>query len=271
MATQSTSVNPLPAGLESPLPREVLFHLYDAMLKAQLLPSRVRGANPLGEAVAAGALENIDEADTIVSATDDLGLEFLRGADLTSVLKLKLSVKQKLDAPLPERKITSAGAANAPGIALGLALAIQRAHSSAVLLVVTPGNLARGATWEQAIEFAGAQRLPIIFTVDSTNGRTARPREGHDPSRWPCPAISVDGRDVIAVYRVTKEAISAARRGYGPTLVNCINFVPPGARSNNGRDPLVSFRGYLKRHDAWSDEWAAALEAKIKQELGRRK
>jgi TPP-dependent pyruvate/acetoin dehydrogenase alpha subunit len=81
------------------------------------------------------------------------------------------------------------------------------------------------------------------------------------------PTIAVDGRDVIAVYRVIKEAISSARKGHGPTLVDCVNFVTPGTRGKDERDPVSSFRGYLKRHNAWSDDYLA-IEESLRKELG---
>lgn len=81
------------------------------------------------------------------------------------------------------------------------------------------------------------------------------------------PTIAVDGRDVIAVYRVTKEAISAARKGHGPTLVDCVNFLAPGSRGKDTRDPVASFRGYLKRHNAWSNDYES-IEENLRRELG---
>jgi TPP-dependent pyruvate/acetoin dehydrogenase alpha subunit len=72
---------------------------------------------------------------------------------------------------------------------------------------------------------------------------------------------------VIAVYRVTKEAISAARRGHGPTLVDCVNYLAPGRRGRDERDPLLTFRGYLERHNLWSDFWYSELHSKYKQEV----
>jgi TPP-dependent pyruvate/acetoin dehydrogenase alpha subunit len=72
---------------------------------------------------------------------------------------------------------------------------------------------------------------------------------------------------VIAVYRVTKEAVSSARKGHGPTLIDCVNFLAPGTRGKDDRDPVTTFRGYLKRHNAWSDDFLATEES-LRKEIG---
>jgi TPP-dependent pyruvate/acetoin dehydrogenase alpha subunit len=148
-----------------------------------------------------------------------------------------------------------------------MALSSKRSQSSALVVAVIAGKVARGTAWEQATEFAATNRLPVVFVVDCTQGSSPGKQDGRDMSHWPFPKIAVDGRDVIAVYRVTKEATTAARRGRGPTLVECVNFVAPGRRGKDERDPLASFRGYLKRHNVWSDESYAALEAALSREI----
>jgi pyruvate dehydrogenase E1 component alpha subunit len=35
------------------------------------------------------------------------------------------------------------------------------------------------------------------------------------------PGVTVDGTDVLAVYRAAREALGRARRGEGPTLIEC--------------------------------------------------
>lgn len=265
--TTPSSNNPV---LESPLPREVLARLYASMLKARQLTSRFRNAPKVYDAVLAGSLENAEATDVIVSAIPNPVLEVLRGAELASLTGPKLTSKTKLDLPAPEPKVISAGPESMPGVAVGLAVACKRAQSLAVIIAFAPAKATRTTAWTEAIKFAGAYRLPVIFVLDSGDFRSARKHNGPDLSQWPCPTIAVDSKDVIAVYRVTKEAVSAARRGHGPTLVECVDFVAPGRRGTDSRDALASFRGYLKRHEAWSDEWAAELDARLKEEVGRK-
>jgi TPP-dependent pyruvate/acetoin dehydrogenase alpha subunit len=38
------------------------------------------------------------------------------------------------------------------------------------------------------------------------------------------PGVRVDGNDVLAVYRVCKEAVDRARKGEGPTLIETVTY-----------------------------------------------
>lgn len=268
MAIQPTlEKSPTPM-LESPLPRQVLGEMYCSLLRAQLLEQRLRTAPHTSEAILAGTFPNIEPSDLIVTAQHHPVLEILSGADVSSFLKPQAhGRKQDGIAGIEEKQVVSAGVQSALAIAAGFSLALKRAQSSAVTVAILPGKATKGTLWEEATRFSAERRAPLVVIADWTEGRSGRSHEGRDLSHWPMPNIAVDGRDVIAVYRVTKEAISAARKGHGPTLVDCVNFLAPGSRGKDNRDPVASFRGYLKRHNAWSDEYFT-LEETLRQELG---
>ena len=219
------------------------------MLRARDHAKRSRSSH-FGEAILAGTLENTAELDTIVSATPSPVLEILRGADPAAVFARK---KNDEDTP-PESKIIAADSDMFSSFAAGIAFAHRRAASDSVVVAFAPGKLTRARTFHHAIELAGALRLPLVVLADWTDSRSSsRNHDGSSLSHWPSPTIAVDGRDVIAVYRVTKEATSAARRGHGPTLIDCVNFLAPGPRGRDTRDPLKTFRAYLERHHAWDN------------------
>jgi TPP-dependent pyruvate/acetoin dehydrogenase alpha subunit len=235
------------------------------MLKARMLGQKFRSAARTGEAILAGALQNAEEHDVIVSAAAHPVLEALRGAELATLRE------RNGTGNLTEKKIVVTGPELFASLAAGLASASKLANSESVVIGFAPGKAAHGAAFTLAAEFAGKNRLPLVIVADWSDARrSARSHDGRDLSRWPFPTIAVDGRDAIAVFRVAKEAISAARRGHGPTLVDCVNFLAPGGRGRDERDPLRSFRAYLQRHQAWSEEWHAELLAQFQRELGVR-
>jgi hypothetical protein len=263
MATETS--NP-PLLLEAPLPKDVLSSLYQNMLKARLVTKRWPRASRISEAVVAGALLNLEDGDVLVSAgTNPVLVTLKRESSATAPVEKHESDGNATDV---QNQVIAVGDRLATAIAAGIALGLKRAQSNAAVLTYIDGRMTRGKAWEEALQFASSYRLPVVFIADSSNGRSPRKHEGRDLSHWPCPTIAVDGRDVIAVYRVTKEAISAARRGHGPTVVDCISFLAPGRRGVDERDPLATYRGYLKRHNAWSDEWYQSLEERLKEELG---
>ncbi len=232
MATSPTSTAP---PLEAPLPHQVLSELYSRMVQARALAKKNRTAQKASEAVLAATLQNVEPEDQLVSAGPH-------------------PVLASLACTYPDHQLVVAGPETAASLATGLALAAKNSHNSGLVVALLPSRHTRGAMWQQATDFAAEHRLPIVFVADGTEGRPSRNHDGRELSHWPFPTIAVDGRDVIAVYRVAKEAISAARRGHGPTLVDCVNFVAPGRRGRDDRDPIASFRGYLKRHGAWTSE-----------------
>jgi len=261
--------NPQPAPvLESPLPPEVLNGLFAAMLKARMVREKLRGAPHGSEAILAGTIQNLAGDDVVVSATHDPVLEAVRGTDLVKVFSRPTKDTGQETA---DSRVVIAGTDAFAGVATGLALAARRACQDKVVVTFLTGKLARGNSWQQATELAVNHRLPVVLIADWTESRTSsRKHDGRLP-HWPFPTITVDGHDVIAVFRVTKEAINAARRGHGPTLVECVNFLFPGGHGRTERDPLLAFQGYLQRHNAWSDLWHSELRSKYQQEIAAAK
>ncbi len=233
------------------------------MLRARLLEKRLAEATHTSEAVLAGTLENVADSDLIVSSGTHPVLEILRGRELS-----RFTRPSKDHAERDHDKVIASTPDLFASLAGGLAFAARRSVSDSVVIAIAPGKLTTRSTFTEATQFAALRRLPLVILADWTDSRQcARSHEGRDLSHWPLPTIAVDGRDVIAVYRVTKEAISAARRGHGPTLVDCVNFLAPGRRGRDERDPLLSYRGYLQRHNAWSDLWHSELESRYKAEI----
>jgi pyruvate dehydrogenase E1 component alpha subunit len=89
------------------------------------------------------------------------------------------------------------------------------------------------------------------------------------------PGVLVDGNDLFAVFRVTREAVQRARSGGGPTLIEALTYrLGPHTTSDDPRryrpdeeekewrerDPIERVRRYLESRDAWSGEWQEAIE-----------
>ena len=96
------------------------------------------------------------------------------------------------------------------------------------------------------------------------------------------PGVQVDGNDILAVYKVTKEAVERARSGEGPTLIELVTF-RMGAHSTSDdpsrycppelfkqwaeKDPLKRFEAYLLKTKvidaATVEKTAAAAVAEV--------
>ena len=94
------------------------------------------------------------------------------------------------------------------------------------------------------------------------------------------PGVTVNGNDVTAVYEAAKEAVSRARRGEGPTLLECktyrhkghSRFDPAKYRPETevaewlARDPLVVFRKKLSDKGI-PEEFFQKVETQVGKEI----
>jgi len=71
--------------------------------------------------------------------------------------------------------------------------------------------------------------------------------------RYALPTITVDGCDVVAVYRVVSEAITHARKGNGATWIECV--IEPS------RDPIEYMAQYLRRKGLLDESPASRVGA----------
>jgi len=101
----------------------------------------------------------------------------------------------------------------------------------------------------EALEIATVHALPVIFVNQLNGNAEKRARKPRSPEKkespW-FPSITVDGNDVVAVYRVAGEAISRARLGRGPTLIECRPFHLTGQNGRHLHDPIRNMEHYLR-------------------------
>jgi TPP-dependent pyruvate/acetoin dehydrogenase alpha subunit len=95
------------------------------------------------------------------------------------------------------------------------------------------------------------------------------------------PGVTIDGNDVIAVYREAKSAVDRARRGEGPTLIEVKTFrmrghaehddasyVPKGLQESWAlKDPVDRLVTYLRDHELAGETDLAEVDARITREI----
>ncbi len=95
------------------------------------------------------------------------------------------------------------------------------------------------------------------------------------------PGITVDGNDVVAMYRVAYEAIQRARNGGGPTLIEAKTYrwhghssidaakyrAPAEVETWKERDPIAAMERYLTRRNLFTPEWKQTIMESFGQEL----
>ena len=87
--------------------------------------------------------------------------------------------------------------------------------------------------FHEALNLAAVWKLPVIFVCENNHYMeytpigdvTAVPHPAADrASAYGLPRIIIDGNDADAVYRAAMDAYAKARKGDGPSLIECITY-----------------------------------------------
>lgn len=169
----------------------------------------------------------------------------------------------------------------AAGVALGFTV---RREPRVAMALFGEGTLASGEFHEGA-NLAAVLRLPVVLVCWNNQFAYSTPlaREVAGPivdrmAGYGMPACSIDGNDVMAVYAAAKDAVDRARRGDGPTFVECrtmrirghseaddASYVPkPLIEEWRRRDPVERFERHLvERHVLGADRLRAIRETAL--------
>jgi pyruvate dehydrogenase E1 component alpha subunit len=238
---------------------EKLLQLYAAMVKCRALEERVqilfprskhtgKGGAASREAVAVGAAIDLLPEDTVAASPSDLIVNFIQGEPLDNLFA-RLSAHATRPSSAAQFKLAA------------IAAQANKAAKNGKIAMAFSSN---GSGFSPAaLKAANDRLLPILFVRQTR--LPAEPPKGKKQTGAAAtlgiPVIPVDGSDVVAVYRVSTEAITHARKGNGPTLIDCI-FEPSEARN-----PLLQMETYLTRKGLFSEEWKCQVAAVFKREL----
>ncbi len=117
-------------------------------------------------------------------------------------------------------------------IACGAALAGQLEGKGAVTVCFFGDGAAAEGEFHESLNIASVWKLPIVFVCEN-NQYAANNAIGVQHPRvdiaahaapYDMPGVVVDGNDVLAVYAATGDAVTRARRGEGPSLLECKTY-----------------------------------------------
>lgn len=151
------------------------------------------------------------------------------------------------------------------------------------------GAVNNGA-FHEGLNLAGIWKLPVLFVCENNEYATEVPfrYSAGNPSvagraaSYGMPGVDLDGNDVAAIYAAAEEAIGKARRGGGPTLLECSTYrTRPHAEGMGDfsyrsreevetwklRCPIARLRAQLLDSSRVSERELAALESQIVAEV----
>jgi pyruvate dehydrogenase E1 component alpha subunit len=170
--------------------------------------------------------------------------------------------------------------------AVGLAYAAQYRGDERVVLAYFGDGATSEGDFHEAMNVAGVWHVPVVFLCQNNQWAISVPLKKQTHSRtlaqkalaYGMPGIQVDGNDVLAVYAATREAVDRARRGDGPTLIECVTYRlamhttaddPSKYRSEEEvrewerKDPLSRFRLYLEKKNLLDE----GVEQQVDEEI----
>jgi pyruvate dehydrogenase E1 component alpha subunit len=144
-------------------------------------------------------------------------------------------------------------------IASGYALARQGTNQIA-LAFSGPGVTSLDAL-RPSLAYAAAHKLGTVFVIETAADSEVSSAKHTQPLGLY--GIPVDGNDVVAIYRVAQEAILRARRGVGPTLIDCKPWPLDG-----NTDPVRRLEQALERRGLSVGKLKERTLAAFQRELG---
>jgi TPP-dependent pyruvate/acetoin dehydrogenase alpha subunit len=231
----------------------LLISLYESMVRQRMLEEEVaelykRGLIPglahpyIGqEAVAAGVCAALEKGDLIVSNHRGHGHSIAKGVSEEAIFSelmgkdtgMCLGLGGSMHSTDLQCGVVFSTAIVGGGIPLsaGVALALKMDKKRNCVICFFGDGAANTGSFHEALNLAGLWKLPVIFVCEnnqyaisvpvskSTAGRVAQRGQGYG-----IPGQLVDGMNVLDVYAAASEAISRAKRGDGPTLIECETY-----------------------------------------------
>ena len=198
------------------------------------------------EAVAVGVCSNLRQDDYIISTHRGHGHCIAKGADLertmaeilgkkTGYCKGKGGSMHIADFSIGMLGATAVVGAGIP-IAVGAGLSAKLRKTDQVTACFFGDGASNQGTFHEGINMASVWKLPVVFVCENnlyamgTRQSIVMAIENiaDRAVAYGIPGVVVDGNDVLAVYEAAEKAVERARKGDGPTLVECKTYRQKG-------------------------------------------
>ncbi len=194
------------------------------------------------EAVAVGVCANLRKDDYITSTHRGHGHCIAKGARLdktmaeilgrkTGYCKGKGGSMHIADFSVGMLGATAVVGAGIP-IATGAGLSIKLRGTDQVAVCFFGDGASNQGTFHEGINMAAVWHLPVVFVCENNlyamGTRQTRvmlvDNIADRAAGYGIPGVVVDGNDVLAVFEAARVAVERARRGEGPTLLECKTY-----------------------------------------------
>jgi len=231
-----------------------LREMYRLMLMSRIYTDRAlqlfnEGRLPTGlhpsagqEAIGVGACYGLRREDWVIPSLRTTECFWTRGVTMQQMMDAMYGNKDSVNrgkesfhhSGYPSLGIlagTAIVAAHIP-VAVGAAKAMQLKGTDNVMLCFFGDGAAARGDFHEGLNLAAVHKAPVVFICENNLHFQTAPASvemaitdiADRAAGYGFPGVIVDGQDVLAVHETTQEAISRARQGKGPTLIEAKTY-----------------------------------------------
>jgi pyruvate dehydrogenase E1 component alpha subunit len=246
------------------------------------------------EAIGAGVCAHLTERDYLTSTHRGHGHCIAKGVDPKEMMaelfgKVTGSCRGKGGsmhiADVDKGMLGANGIIGAGGpLACGSGLMAKTLGTDQVSVCFFGDGASEQGTMHESMNLACIWTLPLVFVCENNGYAETTPWQYHCAAKnisdrgvaYDMPGVTVDGADFFAVYEAAEEAIGRARRGEGPSLVECrgfryyghfqgdsmLYFTEEEKERNRARDPIPAIKKKVLERKLLTEAEMADIEAK---------
>ena len=251
------------------------------------------------EAVAVGVCTALNKDDYITSTHRGHGHCIAKGADLNRTMAEILGKKTGYckgkggSMHIADFSISMLGATAVVGaglpIAVGAGLSVKLRKTDQVVACFFGEGASNQGTFHESINMASTWKLPVIFVCENnlyamgTRQSTVMNIENiaDRAVAYGILGAVVDGNDVLAVYETAQKAVERARKGEGPTLIECKTYRHKGHSRVDpakyrpkeeveewlAKDPIKRFKEKLLQTNTLTESEIQRIEKEVSNEI----
>jgi pyruvate dehydrogenase E1 component alpha subunit len=293
------------------LSKEIMVAMFKTMNRIRLFETKLQEFFAAGripgfvhlyigeEAVATGACASLTDTDSITSTHRGHGHLIAKGGNLKLMMaeifgKSSGYCKGKGGSMhIADFDLGILGANGIVGgggpLAVGAGLAAKYRKTKDVTVCFFGDGASNQGTTQEALNMASAWKLPVVFVNENNGYGISCPQcksmavtdIADRAAAYDMPGVVVDGNDVLAVFEAVGEAVKRARKGEGPSLIECKTYRWRGHFEGDActyrcdeelkewiaKDPIPRFEEKLVENGVLKADGVAKIKAELAAEL----
>jgi TPP-dependent pyruvate/acetoin dehydrogenase alpha subunit len=251
------------------------------------------------EAVGVGSAYALRPGDTVSPIHRDMGVQLVRGMSVRRVMAHWMAREagptrgRDEDMHIGDIELGIFSPISMLGtsipVAAGAALTFKQRGLQSVAMAYIGDGATNTGEFHEGLNFAAALRLPMVLVVENNQFAYSTPLEKQfaissivdRAAAYGIPGLRVDGNDVLAVHRASRNAVQDARDGHGPTMIECLtmrmrghsehdpaHYVPPAMLQEWAeRDPIERLEDVLVERRVMDEAAKAEICGRVESEI----